>query len=57
MDSGDELLTINEAIEYLKLSRQTIYNMVSRGDIPFLKAGRQLRFRKSALDNWLEAAA
>ena len=53
----DQLMTLEEAAAYLKLAHSTIYNMVNRDEIPFLKAGRQLRFRKSALDNWLEAAA
>lgn len=50
---NDRLLTVPEAAEYLRLARQTLYNMVNRGEIPYLKAGRSLRFRKSDLDRWL----
>lgn len=57
VQADDQLLTIHEACAYLKLARQTIYNMVNRGDIPYLKAGKALRFRKSALDAWLEQSA
>ena len=53
----DVLFTLGETAEYLKLARQTLYNMVSRREIPFLKAGRQLRFRKSDLDSWLQESA
>ena len=54
---NDELLTLEEAMKYLKLARSTIYNMVGQGEIPFLKAGGRLRFRKSALDTWMEDCA
>ncbi len=53
----DGLLTLPEAADYLRLAKQTIYNMVNREEIPYLKAGRQLRFRKSDLDTWLESSA
>jgi len=56
-DHHDVLLTLVEAADYLKLARQTLYNMVNRREIPFLKAGRQLRFRKSDLDGWLQESA
>lgn len=55
--SADSLLTLPEAADYLRLAKQTIYNLVNRGEIPYLKAGRQLRFRKSDLDAWLESGA
>jgi excisionase family DNA binding protein len=53
----DRIFTPVEAADYLRLARQTLYNMVSQGEIPFLKAGRALRFRKSELDAWLESSA
>jgi len=55
--ADDVIYTADEAAAYLRLNRQTLYNMVSRKAIPFLKAGRALRFRKSELDAWLEASA
>lgn len=52
-----ELLTLPEAAAYLRLARQTVYNLVSRRQIPFLRAGRQLRFRRTELDRWLAEKA
>ena len=50
---GDPLFKIQEAAQYLRVARQTLYNLVNRKEIPFLKAGGSLRFRKSELDEWL----
>ncbi len=50
---GDPLFKIQEAAQYLRVARQTLYNLVNRKEIPFLKAGGSLRFRKSELDKWL----
>ena len=56
-ETREVLFTLPELIEYLKLSRSTIYNKVNSGEIPFLKAGGRLRFRKSAVDQWTRDAA
>jgi excisionase family DNA binding protein len=49
-----ELLKIDEASELLRLKRITIYKMVSRKAIPFVKIGSSLRFEKKALEKWIE---
>jgi excisionase family DNA binding protein len=50
----DRLLTTKEASEYLGLAEGTIRNKVMRNEIPYLKAGTSLRFRKAEIDLWLE---
>ncbi|MCJ7447965.1 MAG: helix-turn-helix domain-containing protein [Bacteroidales bacterium] len=49
------LMTIDALRVYLPvpLARQTIYGLVHRRRIPFEKFGKQLYFRKSAIDAWL----
>jgi excisionase family DNA binding protein len=54
----DELLSMEEAAIFLRTSKAQIYQWVNNsqhglGDFPFLKAGRLLRFSKSALLQWL----
>ncbi|MBL7197932.1 MAG: helix-turn-helix domain-containing protein [Candidatus Omnitrophica bacterium] len=49
-----EYLTIDELSEYLKIPKSTLYKMTTTKKIPCVKIGRQLRFRKSAIDNWVE---
>lgn len=49
----DELLTTNELAKYLKLERVTVLRKAKRGEIPAIKIGRQFRFDKGKIDDWL----
>jgi excisionase family DNA binding protein len=51
--SGD-VLTIEELSVYLKISKSTLYKLVREGKIPSQKIGRHWRFRKVAIDRWLD---
>ena len=48
------ILTVDEISDYLKIPKSTIYKLVREGKIPAQKIGRHWRFRKEAIDNWLE---
>jgi excisionase family DNA binding protein len=50
----DEVLTIEELAAYLKIPKSTLYKLVREGKIPSQKIGRHWRFRKGAIDYWLE---
>jgi len=50
----DELLTLDEAAEYLSVSKPTLYRMLDRGEVKGAKVGRQWRFRQTDLSNYLE---
>jgi len=47
----DEILTTAEAAKYLKLSEQ----VVRRLDIPKMREGQIVRYRKKDLEAWVEA--
>jgi excisionase family DNA binding protein len=49
-----DVLTIEELAAYLKIPKSTLYKLVREGRIPSQKIGRHWRFRKGAIDNWLE---
>jgi len=51
----DELLTIQQAAEILKLSVPTIYGLVSRTEIPHAKKGKRLYFSKLELLEWVQS--
>lgn len=51
----DELLTLEELAEYLKISKHTLYKMVEKGKLPALKIANQWRFKKKKIEEWLEA--
>ena len=49
-----EYLTMDEVSKYLKIPKSTLYKFSMSKKIPCVKIGRQLRFRKSAIDKWVE---
>lgn len=49
----DEILTLAEVAEYLKLSDKTILKMVKNQEIPCAKIANQWRFSKPSLNDWL----
>lgn len=49
-----EYLNIEECASMLNLAKPTLYAMVSRGEIPYIKKTKRLYFRKDALIKWLE---
>lgn len=51
----DQLLTIQQAGELLKLSVPTIYGLVHRTEIPHSKKGKRLYFSRHELLEWVQA--
>lgn len=53
---SDPLLTPGEAAAYLDVAERTlsVWRCTGRYAIPFLKVGRKVRYRKSALDAFLD---
>lgn len=47
---SDDLLTAQEAADYLKLKKSTVYEMIKRGEIPSAKIGKQLRINRADLE-------
>lgn len=56
-DAPEPLMTADEVAEYLSVSPGTIYNRTSKGEMPFVKVGSSLRFRRSEIDRWVEEQA
>lgn len=48
-------MTMCELAEYLKVSKETIYKLAQRGQLPGSKLGNQWRFDKDAVDEWLRS--
>lgn len=51
---NDQVLTLEELAVYLKIPKSTLYKLVQEGRIPGQKLGKQWRFAKKAIDQWLE---
>ena len=50
---ADQLLTIQQAGELIRLTVPTLYGYVRRNEIPFSKKGKRLYFSKQELTDWI----
>jgi excisionase family DNA binding protein len=51
---GDRLMTDKEAAQYLRIKPRQLYTWRVNGIVPYVRIGRALRYRKSAVDAALE---
>ncbi len=52
----DRLLTLPEVCDYLGITAPTMYSLRHQGRGPLgYKVGRQLRFRRTEIDAWIES--
>ncbi len=49
----DEIMTIEELSDYLKIPRSTLYKRVQEGKLPGQKIGKQWRLGKKSIDHWI----
>jgi excisionase family DNA binding protein len=52
-DKAPEVLTFEQAAAFLQVSTRTLRRWVAEKRLPFAKVGGLLRFRRSALLEWL----
>ncbi|KPW48586.1 Excisionase [Pseudomonas syringae pv. broussonetiae] len=50
----EEIMTIKEVADYLKLAEKTAYRLAADGTIPGFKVGGSWRFRKIAIEDWID---
>jgi excisionase family DNA binding protein len=51
---SNDIMTIKEVADYLKISDRTAHNLAKVGTLPSFKVGAGRRFRKSELDKWIK---
>ncbi len=49
----EDILTIKEVADYLKVTERTLYRLAQEGKIPAFKVGGSWRFRRNDLDQWI----
>jgi len=54
MAQEEEIMTLKEVAQYLKIKERTIYKWAQNGKIPAIKLGSTWRFRKEEVNAWLE---
>lgn len=52
-----ELLTPREVAARLKVGRTWVYERMRRGDFPYIRMGKYLRFRWAEVEAWLNQRA
>lgn len=57
MDTIKKYLNLNEAANYLGISRSCLYKKTASHVIPFIKPGKKILFNREAIDQWLEQFA
>ena len=51
---ADQILTVKEVAEYLKVNERTVYRMATAGKIPAFKVGGSCRFELVELEQWIK---
>ena len=53
MARDQDILTVKELSDLLRLHPTTVYKLVRQGKIPSFRVGNEWRFRKDAIMRWL----
>ncbi|MDR2398326.1 MAG: PTS sugar transporter subunit IIA [Spirochaetaceae bacterium] len=49
----EDILTIDEVAQYLRVSERTVYDWAQKGEIPAGKIGTAWRFKKAEIEKWV----
>jgi excisionase family DNA binding protein len=51
---SDEIVTLKEVAQYLKLTEKTAYRLAAEGKLPGFKVGGSWRFKQDDVLQWIE---
>lgn len=55
-ENNDKWINLETAADYLNVNKDTVRNWIRKGtDIPAHKIGKQWKFKKSELDEWINS--
>lgn len=49
----EDILTVREVADYLKVTERTLYRLVQDRKLPAFKVGNSWRFRRQDLERWI----
>ncbi|MFH0797313.1 MAG: helix-turn-helix domain-containing protein [Candidatus Omnitrophota bacterium] len=52
-----DIMTAEQLAKYLQLDEQTIYRKTRTGQIPGVRIGKTLRFKRDVIDSWLRLSS
>ena len=50
----DQVLTVKEVAEYLKVNERTVYRMATAATLPAFKVGATWRFKLVDIEQWID---
>ena len=50
------LLSVTEAASLLRVGRTLAYELIARGDLPYVRLGRTIKLPRAGLEEWIERA-
>lgn len=50
----EEILTVPEAADYLRVNPASVYRMIQHGTLRPLRVGRVIRLTKTEIERWVE---
>ena len=57
LNRRSDLLTVQEAAEYLRISKDLAYELIARKELPHVRLGRVIRVPKFGLEQWIAREA
>jgi len=55
MKELEKFFSVEEVAQYIGFKKASIYGLINRKSIPYIKCGRLLKFEKSQIDLWLQS--
>jgi excisionase family DNA binding protein len=52
---SEPLWTLDDMVQFLRISKTTLFRMVKKGEVPHVRIGRKIYFVKDAVQKWVEA--
>lgn len=52
---NNDIMTVDEVAEYLKVSKKSIYRLVKSGELPAKKVLNKWRFSRDRIREWIES--
>ncbi len=50
----DQIITVKQVANYLKVNERTVYRMATAGKIPAFKVGVSWRFKQLEIEKWIK---
>ncbi|MFA6216375.1 MAG: helix-turn-helix domain-containing protein [Candidatus Omnitrophota bacterium] len=55
LQTGNDIFTIEEAADFLRISKRSVYRLLKVGKIPAKKVMHKWRFEREQLREWIRA--